>query len=90
VDFGVLFCPNSPNDDRHDSTDAGKQRHSRSEHGGDLFSLREHVSSRIFILGWRVITYYLNIVVGGLVSIKILQDRPVVEGAVEGAAQEAQ
>jgi hypothetical protein len=44
----------------------------------------------IFILGWRVITYYLNIVVGGLVSIKILQDRPVVEGAVEGAAQEAQ
>ena len=44
----------------------------------------------IFILGWRVITYYLNIVVGGLVSIKILQDQPVVEGAVEGAAQEAQ
>ena len=44
----------------------------------------------IFILGWRVITYYLNIVVGGLVSIKILQDQPVVEEAVEGAAQEAQ
>jgi len=44
----------------------------------------------IFILGWRVITYYLNIVVGGLVSIRILQDRPEVEGAVGGAAQEAQ
>jgi len=44
----------------------------------------------IFILGWRVITYYLNIVVGGLVSIKILQDRTVVEGSVEGAAKEAQ
>jgi len=38
----------------------------------------------IFILGWRVITYYLNIVVGGLVSIRVLQGRAVVEGAVDG------
>jgi len=43
----------------------------------------------IFILGWRLITYYLNIVVGGLVSIKILNDRNLVEGAVEGGVQEA-
>jgi hypothetical protein len=42
----------------------------------------------IFILGWRLITYYLNLVVGGLVSIKILQDRTVVEGAVDRAARE--
>ncbi len=39
----------------------------------------------IFILGWRLITYYLNLVVGGLVSIRILQDRVVVEGAVDRA-----
>ncbi len=38
----------------------------------------------IFILGWRIITYYLNIVVGGLVSIRVLRGRAVVEGAVEG------
>ena len=38
----------------------------------------------IFILGWRVVTYYLNIVVGGLVSIRVLRGRAVVEGAVDG------
>jgi uncharacterized protein (TIRG00374 family) len=42
----------------------------------------------IFILGWRVVTYYLNLIVGGLVSVRILQDRTVVEGAVEGVRQE--
>jgi glycosyltransferase 2 family protein len=43
----------------------------------------------IFILGWRVVTYYLNLIVGGLVSIRILQNRAVVEGAVDGVGQEA-
>ncbi len=38
----------------------------------------------IFILGWRIVTYYLNIVVGGLVSIRILRGSAVVEGAVDG------
>ena len=41
----------------------------------------------VFILAWRMITYYLNIVVGGVVSIRILRDKAVVEEAVaEGAA----
>jgi uncharacterized protein (TIRG00374 family) len=38
----------------------------------------------IFILGWRIVTYYLNIIVGGLVSIRILRGSAVVEGAVDG------
>jgi hypothetical protein len=42
----------------------------------------------IFILGWRLITYYLNLVVGGLVSIKILQDRTLVEEAIDSAGSE--
>jgi uncharacterized protein (TIRG00374 family) len=39
----------------------------------------------IFILGWRVVTYYLNIIVGGMVSIRVLRERSTVEGAVDRA-----
>ena len=43
MDFGVLFCPNSPDDDRHDPAYPGKQRDSRTEYRNDLFNLREHL-----------------------------------------------
>ncbi|MGA3358677.1 MAG: flippase-like domain-containing protein [Halobacteriota archaeon] len=43
----------------------------------------------IFILGWRMVTYYLNIIVGGLVSIRILRGHAVVEGAIDGVGREA-
>ncbi|MDD1720514.1 MAG: flippase-like domain-containing protein [Euryarchaeota archaeon] len=42
----------------------------------------------IFILAWRMVTYYLNIAVGGVVSIRILQDRATVDTAVERTVRE--
>ncbi len=36
----------------------------------------------VFILAWRSVTYYLNILVGGLVSLRILRGTKVIEGAV--------
>ncbi len=43
----------------------------------------------IFILAWRLITYYLNIVVGGLVSIRIVQNRATVDKTVDAAVKDA-
>jgi uncharacterized protein (TIRG00374 family) len=37
----------------------------------------------VFILAWRSVTYYLNILVGGFVSLKILKGTKVIEGAVD-------
>jgi uncharacterized protein (TIRG00374 family) len=38
----------------------------------------------VFVLAWRMVTYYLNILVGGIISIKILNDTAVLEEAVSG------
>jgi len=42
----------------------------------------------VFIIAWRSVTYYLNILVGGLVSLKILKGTEVLEGTVEEVIEE--
>jgi hypothetical protein len=42
----------------------------------------------IFILAWRMVTYYLNIVVGGLVSIRIVQSKATVDKAIDATVRE--
>ena len=42
----------------------------------------------VFIIAWKSVTYYLNILVGGLVSLKILKGTEVLEGAVGEVIEE--
>jgi uncharacterized protein (TIRG00374 family) len=42
----------------------------------------------VFVLAWRMVTYYLNILVGGIISIKILNDTAVLEEAVSEVIDE--
>jgi uncharacterized protein (TIRG00374 family) len=42
----------------------------------------------VFVLTWRIVTYYLNILVGGIISIKILKDTAVLEEAVNEVIDE--
>lgn len=37
----------------------------------------------IFVVGWRAMTYYLNIVVGGIISLKILRDTRLIESSLK-------
>jgi len=37
----------------------------------------------IFVIAWRAMTYYLNIVVGGIISLKILRDTRLIESSLE-------
>ena len=42
----------------------------------------------VFIIAWRSVTYYLNILVGGFVSLKILKDTEVIEETVDEVIEE--
>jgi len=37
----------------------------------------------IFVVAWRAMTYYLNVVVGGVISLKILRDTRLIESSLE-------
>ena len=37
----------------------------------------------VFIITWRFVSYYLNILVGGFVSLKVLKDTQILEGTIE-------
>ena len=42
----------------------------------------------VFIITWRFVSYYLNILVGGFVSLKVLKDTQILEGTVEEVIDE--